>query len=50
MAVFSYDYNAQNPARLIDKQSQSVITNVPFWNPAYGHYYQNAKLNLILML
>lgn len=42
VSVFRYNYDAQNPARLIDKKSKTVITNVPIWNPAYGHYNQNA--------
>lgn len=42
LTAFTYDYDSQNPARLIDKQSKTVLKNVQIWNPAYGQYYQNA--------
>jgi hypothetical protein len=40
--LLTYDYDAQNPARIIDKQAQDVVANVPIWNPAFGQYYCNA--------
>lgn len=38
-STLSYDYDAQNPAKLIDKDSGVVITEVPIWHPAIGQYY-----------
>lgn len=41
--VLTYDFDSQNPARLIDKKSGTVITNVPLWNPARKQYYSIAE-------
>lgn len=41
--ILSYNYDAQNPATLIDKQAGAVITRVPIWNPALGQHYHVAN-------
>ena len=35
-----------NPARLVDKQSNAVISQVTLWNPAYGLHYYKALHNI----
>lgn len=41
--VVTYDYNSQNPARIIDKKSNNAtVAYCPIWNPAIGQYYYNA--------
>lgn len=39
VSTLSYDYDAQNPAKLIDKDAGVVLATVPFWHPAIGQYY-----------
>lgn len=39
LSILSYDYDAQNPAKVIDKDAGVVIATLPIWNPAIGHYY-----------
>lgn len=41
--VLSYNYDAQNPATLIDKTAGVVVTRVPIWNPALGQHYHVAN-------
>lgn len=38
-SILSYDYDAQNPAKIIDKDAGTVIATVPIWHPAIGQYY-----------
>lgn len=42
LSILSYDYDAQNPAKVIDKDAGVVVTNLPIWNPAFGHYNNSA--------
>jgi hypothetical protein len=45
--IVSYNYNAINPAKIIDKSNiqnsesiiDKVLTEVPIWNPAFGEYF-----------
>jgi hypothetical protein len=39
VSLLTYEFDAQNPAKLIDKSSGTVVTNIPLWNPALGQYY-----------
>lgn len=39
MSLLSYNYDAQNPAKVIDKDAGVVVANLPIWNPAFGQYY-----------
>lgn len=39
VSTLIYDYDAQNPAKLIDKDAGVVIATVPLWHPAIGQYY-----------
>ena len=39
MSVLSYDYDAQNPAKVIDKDAGVVTATLPIWHPAIGQYY-----------
>jgi hypothetical protein len=36
----TYDYESQNPAKLIDTKAGNVVSDVPIWNPYYSHYNQ----------
>ena len=36
----TYDNDAQNPSKMIDRITDTVVSNVPFWNPAIGQYDQ----------
>lgn len=38
--------NKMNPARLVDKKSNAVISQVTLWNPAYGLHYYKALHNI----
>jgi hypothetical protein len=40
--ILTYNYDAQNPARIVDKATDVAVTNVTVWNPALGQYYYNA--------
>lgn len=42
VSTIAVDYDSQNPAKIIDKTTGSVVTNLPIWNPAIGHYYDVA--------
>jgi hypothetical protein len=42
VSILTYDYDAHNPARIVDKATDIAVTNVPIWNPARGQYYYNA--------
>jgi hypothetical protein len=42
------DEDAQNPAKLIDKISKTIITPVQIWDPARGDHYINAIHNIDL--
>lgn len=39
VSTLSYNYDAQNPATLIDKKSEVVMRRVPIWHPAIGQHY-----------
>ena len=39
VAGISYNYDAEHPAKIIDKSSPAkVIADVPIWNPAFGEH------------
>lgn len=38
VATLTYDMESQNPSKVIDKKSGTVISDVPFWNPAFEQY------------
>lgn len=38
VATITYDFDTHNPAKIIDRKAGSVISNIPFWNPAVGQY------------
>lgn len=40
--VLTYDYESHNPAKVIDKVSGVVTTELPIWHPAFGQYYTPA--------
>lgn len=42
ISIITYDYDSQNPAKIIDKDAGIVITELPIWHPANGHYYNHA--------
>lgn len=42
LSVLTYDYESHNPAKVIDKQSGVVTTDLPIWHPAFGQYYTPA--------
>ncbi|QDJ96482.1 hypothetical protein Xoosp13_296 [Xanthomonas phage Xoo-sp13] len=42
MSMLSYDYDSQNPAKVIDKDAGQVVATLPIWNPAMGHYFDAA--------
>lgn len=50
MSVLTYDYNAHNPAKVIDKKDGIVTTNLPIWNPSRGQYYAPAHAVVDLQL
>lgn len=35
-----------NPAKLIDNSTKVMLENVTIWNPALGHHYHNAYVNI----
>lgn len=39
VTTLSYNYDAQNPATLLDKKSDVVMKRIPIWHPAIGHHY-----------
>jgi hypothetical protein len=41
--ILSYNYDAQNPATLIDKRAGTVVTRVQLWHPALGQHYHVAN-------
>lgn len=43
------DKEAQNPAKIIDKQSNTVLSPVTYWDPARGYHYYEA-LNALDLL
>ena len=42
VSALSYSYDAQNPARVINRRDGVVTTEVPMWNPARQQYYSRA--------
>lgn len=42
VSTLSYNFDAQNPAKVIDKVAGPVISDVPIWNPVLEQYYHNA--------
>ena len=40
--TLTYNYDAQNPANIINRKTNTVVTEVPFWNPSRGQYYSGA--------
>lgn len=44
----STDEDSQNPARLVDKISHTVITPIQIWDPSRGNHYTNAIHNIDL--
>jgi len=42
VSTLSYSFDAQNPAKLINRKNNTVVTEVPFWNPARQQYYSKA--------
>lgn len=41
--------DGQNPARLIDREAETVISAIQIWDPARGHHYFNSLHNIQLM-
>ncbi len=41
VATLTYDFETQNPSKIIDRKSGTVVAEVPFWNPALGQYDLN---------
>jgi len=39
VATLSYNYDAQNPATLLDKKSDVVMKRIPIWHPAIDQHY-----------
>lgn len=39
VSTLSYNYDAQNPATLIDKKSETVMRRIPIWHPAIDQHY-----------
>lgn len=39
LSTLSYDYDAQNPGKVIDKDAGTVLATLPIWHPAIGQYY-----------
>ena len=46
---FMQDDSAQDPAKLIDIRSNTVVTSIPMWDPARGIHYHQAAHNLDLL-
>jgi len=42
------NHNAQNPAKLLDKKSEVVLTPIQHWDPAHGYHYYAAIHNIDL--
>lgn len=42
LSVLTYDNESHNPAKVIDKASGVVTTDLPIWHPAFGQYYTPA--------
>ena len=42
VSTLAYNYNAQNPAKVINRKKGEVVTEVPIWNPARQQYYSKA--------
>ena len=38
--------NAQNPSRLIDRDAETHLSTIEFWDPDRGHHYSNAIHNV----
>lgn len=43
-----YNDDAQSPARIIDRESETQISAIQFWDPARGKHYNNAIHNIDL--
>lgn len=39
VSTLSYNYDAQNPATLLDKKSDVVMRRIPIWHPAIDQHY-----------
>lgn len=46
---FTQDDNTQDPAKIIDVVSETVVTPVVMWDPARGMHYHNAIHNIDLL-
>lgn len=42
VATLSYNYDAHNPSKIIDKKAQTVVSDVQIWNPALDQHYHIA--------
>ena len=42
VSTLAYNYDAQNPAKIINTRAGEVETEVPFWNPRRQQYYSRA--------
>lgn len=42
VATLVCNFDAQNPSKIIDRQSGTVVSDVPFWNPILGQHYLKA--------
>ncbi len=42
VSTLAYSYDAQNPAKLLNRKDGTVISDVPIWNPARQQYYSKA--------
>lgn len=38
-----FDKESLNPHKIIDTKSETVLSNVQYWDPARGHHYYNAN-------
>ena len=50
ITIWSYvlDENSQNPARLVDRETDTLITPIQVWDPARNHNYYNSEHNINL--
>lgn len=49
ISMLTYDFESQNPSKIIDRKAGTVVTEVPFWNPIVGQYNLRAMAGIDLI-